>query len=172
MLDLAAVDEVSPEHQLEVLLHELGNYDPTLLERPRVVIGTKADSASHEAVEAFDGPVISAITTQGVRQLVLELGRLVDETRRQEPERDGVVILRPEVDGAWVERLSENEFRVHGRAAERSVALNDVSTRRRWRTSTAACASSASASCWRRPVPVRATWSGSATSVFDYTPDV
>lgn len=128
LLDLAALDGVSPEHQLEVLLTELGNYDPTLLERPRVVVGTKADSATHEAVESFDGPVISAITTQGVRDLVLRLGRMVDEARREEPDRDGLVILRPDVEGAWVERVADNEFRVHGRAAERAVALNDVTS--------------------------------------------
>lgn len=128
MLDLAPMDEVTPEHQLEVLLRELGDYDPSLLERPRVIVGTKSDSVPHEVVEAFDGPVISAVTTQGVRELVLELGRLVDQARREEPDREGVVILRPEVEGAWVERLGDNEFRIHGRSAERSVALNDVST--------------------------------------------
>ena len=29
---------------------------------------------------------------------------------------------------AWVEQLGENEYRVHGRSAERVVALNDVTT--------------------------------------------
>ncbi len=45
LLDLAPYDEVSPETQLEVLLNELGNYRPDLLDRPRLVIGSRADMA-------------------------------------------------------------------------------------------------------------------------------
>jgi GTP-binding protein len=42
--------------------------------------------------------------------------------------QEGIVIIRPEVDGAVVERLDENQFRVRGRNVERVVALNDVTT--------------------------------------------
>src|SRR5207344_1182910 len=45
MLDLASVEEVSPAEQERILLHELGQYRPEMLERPRVVVGTKADIA-------------------------------------------------------------------------------------------------------------------------------
>ena len=38
------------------------------------------------------------------------------------------MILKPESDGAWVEKLPEGGFRVHGRKAERAVHLNDVTT--------------------------------------------
>jgi GTP-binding protein len=36
------------------------------------------------------------------------------------------VILRPEAVGSKVDRISDGEFRVSGRDAERAVALNDV----------------------------------------------
>ncbi|MEY2940143.1 MAG: GTPase Obg, partial [Actinomycetota bacterium] len=43
MIDLAALDGVSPTTQMTVLLEELGAYRPDLLDRPRVIVGTKAD---------------------------------------------------------------------------------------------------------------------------------
>ena len=46
LLDLASVDGSTPEEQERVLLDELGRYRPELLERPRLVVGTKADVAT------------------------------------------------------------------------------------------------------------------------------
>jgi GTP-binding protein len=122
LLDLAPMDGTSPTHQLDVLLHELESYQPALLERPRVVVGTKADVAQFE----WDGPAMSAVTGQGVRDVVGQLARLVYEARSAEPEQESFIVLRPEPAGVWVERVGEHEFRVHGRAAERAVALNDL----------------------------------------------
>src|SRR3954471_20937412 len=48
LLDLAAVDGTSPEEQERVLLRELGDYQPELLERPRLVLGSKADVATSD----------------------------------------------------------------------------------------------------------------------------
>ena len=128
LVDLAPVDETSPDDQVRIILEELGEYDPALLERPRVVVGTKTDMADPAMVSAWDGPVISSITRQGVRELVGRLASLVHEARDSEPETEGRVILRPESDAAWVERVDENEWRVHGRKVLRAVHLNDVTT--------------------------------------------
>ena len=65
------VDDVDPPEQERILLHELGAYRPELLERPRLVVGSKADMPVHE----WDGASISAITHQGVRELVGRDGR-------------------------------------------------------------------------------------------------
>ena len=46
LLDLASVDGRTPAEQEEVLLAELGRYRPDLLERPRIVVGSKADVAT------------------------------------------------------------------------------------------------------------------------------
>jgi GTPase len=124
MLDLAPSDPVSADHQERVLLRELGAYQPELLERPRVVVGTKADAA----VLPWDGQRISAATGEGVRQLVGQLAALVHEARHAQPVHEGIVILRPEPDGARVERLGDHELRLVGRQVERVVALNDVTT--------------------------------------------
>jgi GTP-binding protein len=130
LIDLAPMDGVSAEEQERVLLHELGAYRPELLERPRVIVGTKADVVDPDELAAigFEHPVISAVTGQGVRQLVGTLASLVHEARTAEPEVEGVVVLRPEASGAVVERIGDGEFRLLGRDVERVVALNDVTT--------------------------------------------
>jgi GTP-binding protein len=129
LIDLASMDEsLSPEHQLEVLQHELGNYRPELLTRPALIVGTKSDSASPEAIDAWPHMTMSAITTHNVRSAVLKLAELVSRARNEEPESTATIIMRPEPEHAWVEQLSEKEFRVHGRGVERAVALNDVSS--------------------------------------------
>ena len=128
LVDLAPVDETSPTEQVEVLLRELEAYDPQLLERPRVVVGTKTDSATPEMLAAWNGPMISAVTRQGLRELVGILASLVHEARQEIEEQEARVIIKPESDGSWVERIGEGAFRVHGRKAERTVHLNDVTT--------------------------------------------
>lgn len=130
MVDLASLDGVGPAEQERVLLDELGRYRPELLERPRIVVGTKADivQPADLAATGWDRPVISAATGQGVRELVGQMARIVHESRQSEPEAEGVVVLRPETTGAVVERLGDNEFRLVGREVERVVALNDVTT--------------------------------------------
>ncbi|MCX6519059.1 MAG: GTPase ObgE [Actinobacteria bacterium] len=128
MVDLAPVDDIGPKEQEEILLRELGDYQPELLERPRLVIGTKADMLTEGMAEGWDGDSISAITHQGVRELVGRLATLVDQARQALPDREGIVIIRPQPEGAMVERMGEHEFRLVGRQVERIVALNDVST--------------------------------------------
>jgi GTP-binding protein len=124
MVDLAPDHDTPPDEQERILLDELGSYQPELLERPRLTVGTKADMA----VFPWDGESISAITHQGVRALVGRLATLVAEARAAQPDEPGIVIIRPDVDGARVERLGDHEFRLVGRQVERVVALNDVTT--------------------------------------------
>ena len=130
LVDLASRDGPSPAEQERVLLAELGAHRPDLLDRPRLVVGTKADLVGDPDLVP-DGEtrfVISAVTGDGVRRLVGAMARLVHEARAAVPEEPGVVLLRPEPSGALVERVAEGEFRVVGRAVERVVALNDVTT--------------------------------------------
>ena len=130
LIDLLPMDGTPPAEQERVLLHELAAYRPDLLDRPRLVVGTKADVVSHADLEAlaWEHPVISAVTGQGVSELVGRMAALVHAARRSEPEPEGMVVIRPEVTGAVVERLDEHEFRLLGREVERVVALDDVTT--------------------------------------------
>ncbi len=134
LVDLAALDGTAPAEQERVLLHELGAYKPELLERPRLVVGTKADLTAGQEDLGFRPDnetrfVISAVTGDGVSRVVGAMARLVDEARsREAPERDGIVLIRPVPAGAAVERVGDGEFRVSGRDVERVVALNDITT--------------------------------------------
>lgn len=130
LVDLLPMDGTSPAEQEQVLLHELEAYRPDLLDRPRLIVGTKADVVTHDDLESlgWEHPVISSVTGQGVRELVGRMAALVHEARQSEPEPEGMVVIRPEVSGAVVERLDEHEFRLVGREVERVVALNDVTT--------------------------------------------
>jgi GTPase len=130
LIDLQPMDGTPPDDQERILLRELGDYRPDLLERPRLVVGTKADAVQPDELRALDWshPVISAVTGQGVRELVGQMASLVHEARQSEPQPEGVVVIRPEVTGAVVESLGDGEFRLVGREVERVVALNDVTT--------------------------------------------
>jgi GTP-binding protein len=130
LIDLQPMDGTSPAEQERVLLHELEMYRPDLLDRPRLIVGTKADVVRPEelATLGWTDPVISSVTGQGVRELVGRMAALVHEARRDAPEPEGVVVIRPEVTGAIVERLDDHEYRLVGRDVERVVALNDVTT--------------------------------------------
>ena len=135
LVDLASLDGTSPADQERILLEELGAYRPDLLDRPRLVVGTKADiTGTIDPAELGFEPdgedrfVISAVTRDGLGPLVGAMARLVHEARSAVPEVDGVVLLRPVPTGAAVEREGDHEFRVRGRDVERVVALNDITT--------------------------------------------
>lgn len=122
LVDLAPVDERSPSEQEEILLDELGRYEPALLRRPRLVVGTKADVAQQD----FDGMTISAVTRAGLDRFLGALGNLVDEARASEPEPEAFVVHRPAESGFSVVRDDDGAWRVTGRVAERVVAMADL----------------------------------------------
>lgn len=126
LLDLSPLAERTPEEQEQVLLHELEAYRPELVTRPRVVVGSRADLAPPELVEAFDGLVISAATGRGIPELLGRLRKLVEEARSEEPEPEGFVTLRPEPEGVRIGRRDDGSFEVLGREARRAVALSDL----------------------------------------------
>ena len=124
LLDLARIDDdpESPSDQERVLVDELGRYRPDLLERPRLVIGSKADVALHD----FDGFRVSAVTHEGLDELVGTLGAMVADARSREPEREPFVVLRPVEEGFSVARDDDGAWRVTGKSAERVVAMADL----------------------------------------------
>ncbi len=107
---------------------ELGRYRPELLARPRVVVGSKADVADPEALAAWPGPRLSAVTGEGVQPLVGRMAELVSEARAAVPEPEAFVVHRPVGEGFRVER-SDDGFVVVGRQAERAVAVSDLTNR-------------------------------------------
>ena len=113
--------------QERILLRELGNYRPELLDRPRLRVGSKGDAADPEVKAAFDGLVISSITGDNLSPLVGQLADIVTEARATLPPPDEYVVHRPEPEGVRVERSDDGGFVVMGRAAQRAVAVSDIS---------------------------------------------
>src|SRR5438477_12934683 len=107
----------TPEEQERVLLRELGNYQPDLLVRPRVVIGSRADIGDREG--------ISAVTRHGIDALVGRLATEVQAARATVEPPTAFVVHRPVAQGFRVERDGAG-WRVVGRQAERAVALSDL----------------------------------------------
>jgi GTP-binding protein len=128
LVDLAMVEGTSPAAQERVLLHELASYRPELLDRPRLVVGSRADLEGLVGPPhpEFTGLRLSAVTGQGLGPLVGELVRMVDAARQAEPVSDAFVVHRPDSEGFRVARAEDGAWVVEGRVAERAVALSDL----------------------------------------------
>ena len=124
LIDLAVSEGRAPADQERVLLDELGRYQPDLLERPRLIVGSRADVADPNT--DWEGRRVSGVTGEGLRELVGAMASLVHEARAAEPAAEGLVIHRPPLEGVRVEQEGPGVFRVIGRAAERAVALSDM----------------------------------------------
>ena len=86
LVDLSANE--TPDHDAEVIARELAAYSKTLAEKPRIVCGSKLDSAvpgNSEKLQAYaknngyDYHEISAVVGDGVKELVRKLARFVRE---------------------------------------------------------------------------------------------
>jgi GTPase len=129
LVDLAEDAGRAPGEQEKTLLAELERHQPELAQRPRLVVGSRADIAAPSS--GGSGPLpgrpeISAVTGQGIPWLVGELARLVDEARASQPRPMRLVVHRPVPSGVVVERASDGSLVVKGRQAERAVALSDL----------------------------------------------
>ena len=122
LVDLADVEGKSPSEQEDILTRELGDYDATLLNRPRMVVGTKSDVATLP----WTGPTISAVTGQGIDTLVGELRQLVEQARATDEQPTQYVVHKPVPEGIKVIRHDDGTFEVLGRQAIRAVALSDL----------------------------------------------
>lgn len=145
LIDLAS-DTLPPGEQERILLGELQRYRPELLDRPRIVCGSKGDIASSEALAGVqDGiPVISAVTGSGMATLITRLAALVTRARETEvdtdtgigrppasmdvgPEGPEVFVHRPLGESqVEITRGPDGTFFVGGRQALRAVALSDL----------------------------------------------
>jgi GTPase len=128
LVDLAATDGRSPVEQERILLDELRSYQPEMVERPRIVVGSRADLAVDEGRDVeWAGARISAVTGDGVRALLGRMAVLVEEARAVEPVASRFVVHRPVPVGVVVSRdASGSGWVVEGRAAARAVALSDL----------------------------------------------
>ncbi|MDZ7673866.1 MAG: GTPase ObgE [Acidimicrobiales bacterium] len=124
MVDLAPTAMHPPAEQERLLLEELDDYEPELLERPRLVVGSRADL--DDGTWDFDGDRVAAVTGAGVDQLVGRMVQAVTDARVVQPEREAYVVHRLEGEGFTVERDEAGDWVVEGRQAVRAVAFSDL----------------------------------------------
>jgi GTP-binding protein len=130
LLDPTSLQESSPAEQLEVLTRELAAHSSELAARPRLIAVNKIDTVLDRddvVVDAGDTRVhhISAVTGEGIAELMYQVGAAVDEAERAAPDREGFVLHRPLPPSFSVTRIGE-EWVIAGRAAERAINLDDL----------------------------------------------
>lgn len=125
LLDVAMVDGTSTDEQERVLLAELERYRPELLERPRLTVCSRSDLAPGPRA-GDDRPTISAVTGEGIPELIGRLRQLVEGVRTDEPLPETYEVHRPVPEGIKVVRHDDGSFEVLGRDARRAVALSDL----------------------------------------------
>ena len=125
LLDLSQLAERPPGEQLRVLLAELESYRPDLLERERVVVGSKLDVADDAEADVVLDLRISAVTGAGIDRLVGRLAEAVRAARAEVAEPRQFVVHRPVREGFRVAR-DDGGWVVEGRDALRAVALSDL----------------------------------------------
>jgi len=89
IIDMGGVDQRDPRSDYSVLLHELGNFNEELLQRPRLVVANKMDlEESAENLEAFkernpdlDIITISALEGIGLDEMVKKLDAFLTATK-------------------------------------------------------------------------------------------
>jgi GTP-binding protein len=129
MIDLAPGEGRPPSHQLAVLLDELDRFSPDLVARPRMVVGSRADTVPADQrppLADYDGELaVSSATGEGIDELVGRLGHLVGTARASAGSPASPVVHRPRPEGVVVAPEGRG-FVVLGRAAARAVGVSDL----------------------------------------------
>ncbi len=130
VVDLSAAD---PGADLVTLRGELEAYDPDLVRRSSIVVGTKLDlvpDADPQAVLGAGAIGVSAVTGEGMPVLRARLAALAAEAEAAAAAQQDYVVLRP-ARPRFVIRREGERFRVVGRGVERWVADSDLEDPRR-----------------------------------------
>jgi GTPase len=130
VVDLSAAD---PGADLATLRGELEAYDPDLVRRSSIVVGTKLDlvpEADPQAVLEVGAIGVSAVTDEGIPVLRERLSALAAEAEAAAEAQQDYVVLRP-ARPRFVIRREGERFRVVGRGVERWVAESDLEDPRR-----------------------------------------
>jgi GTP-binding protein len=130
LIDLAASEGRSPQDQLRILMDELRRHSPALLDRPHLVVGSRADTVALEdrpPLGQYGASLeISSVTGEGIDALVGQLqGLVAKEHNHAAMPKSAPVTHRPEPEGVLVTRVGV-EFVVTGRDALRAVGLSDL----------------------------------------------
>jgi Obg family GTPase CgtA len=127
VIDLA---QATPEQHLATLNDELAAYDQELAARPSLVVGTKIDLVPDPSGAIARLPrgalAVSAVTGEGIDELLTCLGLLSREAEAEQPARESHVVLRPGRPKFTVRRDHTGRWQVSGRNVDRWVKDADL----------------------------------------------
>lgn len=126
LLDPAETQDLEMSQQLEILQREIADYSSELAQRPFLVVVNKADLTNVESyADELGAMTMSAVTGDGVNEVLHAVADLVDEAERVAPERRGYVLHRP-LGPVFTIRQEPGAWRIEGLAAERAVSFSDL----------------------------------------------
>lgn len=130
LLDPSPLQTDSLERQHDVLVAELEAHDPALAARPRIVAVSKAELLTDEEQKEIlaahpEWSMISALTGDGLDDLMYEVAERVNEIVRTTPEREGYTLHRP-LQESFTVRRDSGQWVVEGITAVRAVNLADL----------------------------------------------
>ena len=126
LLDPSPLQERSPTEQLEILSREIAEYSSDLAARPRLVLINKSDLGDmSDLASSMGARAVSAMSGEGIREVLHAIADLVDDAERTAPPRRGFVLHRP-LGPTFTVRREEGGWRVEGLAAERAVGFADL----------------------------------------------
>ncbi|MDA8196037.1 MAG: GTPase ObgE [Actinomycetota bacterium] len=137
LLDGGEQGGIEVARQYQILRDELGNYMPNLLERPSLVVISKADLLDGDIISdtsTYFGLevdfVISSLDRTNLAPLTAKMANLVADARNSTPVSfyEEEIVISLSADGFKVVKEGDGLYRVVGRVAERAVALSDVTT--------------------------------------------
>lgn len=138
LIHLLDGSDKEPLENWAIINQELALYDAGLEEKPQLVVLNKLDLQDTIAWEplveeevhkkGYEFCAISAVTGQGVREMLYKVKKMVDDAAEAEanaPKPSELVIIRPEVDEDLftIEQLDEQSWRVSGTRIERVAAM-------------------------------------------------
>lgn len=142
LLHLIDIYEENPDEQYRIIREELKKYQPELLDRPEIIVLTKAEGMDTEMIDfqisklhkvAGDSQIfaISSSAHQGLKEVLRALRKQVEDFRssqseievdEEEDENIAVISLsQDEINKAWSVEFNEEEniFEVHGEKIEK-----------------------------------------------------
>jgi GTPase len=143
LIDLTTVNPDKPLENYEIIMRELKNYSPALIEKPMLVAGNKTDVAgTEEAFFALEKALqdkdikcfaISAASGEGMEELLEETFRVLDTLGEEiivetpEPEEELVIVDETTEDlRQFTIEHEDGVYRVRGKNPERMVQMTDL----------------------------------------------
>ncbi|UOQ47308.1 GTPase ObgE [Gracilibacillus caseinilyticus] len=141
VLDMASTEGRDPYEDFVTINKELEQYDPTLLERPMIIIANKMDLPEAEEQLSFfkeqleeDYPIypISTVTKEGIRDLLFAVANKLDQIPKNykpiEENEDRVVYKFEKEEKAFsITREPDGAFVLYGDKIEKLFKMTDFS---------------------------------------------